>query len=431
MSDSVRDLLVRGIASARAGELKEARRYLEWVLRLNPTMDQQIQALFWLSEVSEDPVEKRDYLEEVLARQPGHHAARRNLAVLDGRIDPADIIDPNQLETYLDQDRETVVARRYECPQCGGRLTFTPDGQRLVCERCSRSGAFDGEGFVESDRPAFQDFTLALATAKGHARPISTRALACQACGASFMVVPQMISLTCPYCATVYVLDLADSRETIPPHGVIPFAFDLEDARKHLLAWRLSEQPGAWKEEPLRGIYLPVWVFNIAGVISWSYSEQYRSEWVRRTDQNPVLYDRNLVPAIEDLPQVWKRELSGVDLKSLAPYDGSYLADWPAEIYQVSLAEASLEAREQVVRIERFKILRGLRNQVKDFRLSSAGLFVDSFKLILAPVWISLLVNRGEKVPVMVNGLTGRVVPAGPVHSGEKWGSRFFGKIGL
>jgi Tfp pilus assembly protein PilF len=44
MSDGARDLLVRGIAAAKAGERDEARHYLEWALRQEPSSDEQIEA---------------------------------------------------------------------------------------------------------------------------------------------------------------------------------------------------------------------------------------------------------------------------------------------------------------------------------------------------------------------------------------------------
>ena len=53
MSDGARDLLVRGIAAAKAGERAEARHYLEWALRQQPSSDEQLEAWLWLSDVSE------------------------------------------------------------------------------------------------------------------------------------------------------------------------------------------------------------------------------------------------------------------------------------------------------------------------------------------------------------------------------------------
>lgn len=63
MSESVRDLLVRGVAAAKDGAKDEARFYLEWALRLDPSDEQRIKAWLWLGEVCDDLAQKRNYLD--------------------------------------------------------------------------------------------------------------------------------------------------------------------------------------------------------------------------------------------------------------------------------------------------------------------------------------------------------------------------------
>ena len=58
MSDSARDLLVRGIAFAREGLKDEARYFLEFALREDPDWEQRAEAWLWLSKLSADRVEK-------------------------------------------------------------------------------------------------------------------------------------------------------------------------------------------------------------------------------------------------------------------------------------------------------------------------------------------------------------------------------------
>ncbi len=124
MSDSVRDLLVRGIAAAKDGDRRAARRYLEWALRLNPTNEQYIKAWFWLSEISDDPDEKRKYLKYILSADPTHPEARRSLAILDGCLRPEEVIDPNRLAVATPDVPQPTGARQFVCPQCGGRMVY-------------------------------------------------------------------------------------------------------------------------------------------------------------------------------------------------------------------------------------------------------------------------------------------------------------------
>src|SRR3989304_5138415 len=93
-------LVVRGVAAARTNDPRdkqEARFYLEWVLRLaDTTFAQKAEAWLWLSQVEEDIARKRECLENVLVMDPGNALARRGMAILNGKLNPKDVIDDRQ-----------------------------------------------------------------------------------------------------------------------------------------------------------------------------------------------------------------------------------------------------------------------------------------------------------------------------------------------
>jgi hypothetical protein len=97
MSESAHDLLVRGIAALKAKEMREASFYLDRVLTNEPDLQQSIEAWLGLCEISTDPVEQRNLLESVLSNDPTEGRARRKLAILDGKLKPDEIIDPDHL----------------------------------------------------------------------------------------------------------------------------------------------------------------------------------------------------------------------------------------------------------------------------------------------------------------------------------------------
>ena len=137
MSESVRDLLVRGTAAARSGDEKEAKFFLEWMLDLDADLEQKIEAWYWLSKVTSDTRQKRNYLEDILANQPFHLLARRDLMIIDGKLDPNEIIDPNQTQMHQGVNGErNAEVMSFTCPNCGGRMVYTPDGNALTCEYC-------------------------------------------------------------------------------------------------------------------------------------------------------------------------------------------------------------------------------------------------------------------------------------------------------
>src|SRR5438046_101481 len=93
MSNSAGDLLIYGEAAAQANSRDEARFYLEWVLRSDADLEQEADAWYWLSRIADDPSEKRNCLENVLAASPNYPEARRDLAILDGQLNPKEIVD--------------------------------------------------------------------------------------------------------------------------------------------------------------------------------------------------------------------------------------------------------------------------------------------------------------------------------------------------
>src|SRR5689334_11216515 len=89
------ELLLLGAGAARDGDRTQARFYLEWALRDEPTIPQFAEAWYWLSRIAETPEERRRCLAQVIGAEPLHAEARRDLAILDGRLHEEDIVDPN------------------------------------------------------------------------------------------------------------------------------------------------------------------------------------------------------------------------------------------------------------------------------------------------------------------------------------------------
>ena len=110
------------------------------------------------------------------------------------------------------------------------------------------------------------DFTVAMATAKGHTLPVETRPFTCQGCGASFLLEPVVLSLNCTYCGSSHVVELPESRRLITPEGVIPLELSQQEAHKALRDWFTQKGlQGKAKVTPPRGVYVPAWTFDLSG----------------------------------------------------------------------------------------------------------------------------------------------------------------------
>jgi hypothetical protein len=414
-------LLRRGIIEAKAGENDLARSYLERAV--NNTGDHAVlsEAWFWLSQITDAPEEKRTALENCLSFNLRHARARRELAVLDGKLDEKEIINPDALPLQS-TDPTQANADRFMCPQCGAKMIFAPDGSGLVCEHCTAAQGLGSGGEAEE-----QDFLIAMATARGHGAPVATQVFHCQGCGAEFILPPDVISTTCAYCDSPHVVSLEESRELLQPEGVIPHAFDQKQATRLLVSWaEENEIKPQGKVDLPRGVYLPIWTFDVGGGIGYRGDKYEKEEGfssratrvVTVEGEHPVHIDDFTVPASRKIARHLSRLLPTFDLQATQSYDPRYLANWIAEVYDVSMADASLDARSRAYSMLKRK-LPGEISSLYNLRTSSASLVVESFKLVLVPVWVTEIPIDGKELLVLINGQNG-VVQGGKPAQGKK-----------
>jgi hypothetical protein len=149
-------------------------------------------------------------------------------------------------------------------------------------------------------------------------------------------------------------------------------------------------------------------------------SRRNRRKIVIIRDEYPLLVNDWPIPASRKIADKIARLLPTFDLSAVQPYDPRFLADWPAEIYDLSMSDASLEARSQA--FVHFKEnlpaqLMGLSN----LKMSSSNMAVDSFKLVLIPVWMTEIPLAGEKRSILINGQNGAILADLPENKPGGW----------
>ena len=425
MEDYSKELLRSGIIEAKTGSHETARRYLDRAIYMTSSHDVLAEAWFWMGEVTADPAEKRKALENCLSHDLRHARARRALAILDGKLKADEVINPDKLPATPEGLRQSN-ADRFMCPKCGGRMAFAPDGQTLVCDYCTRNQVVR----VTSKEADEKDFIIAMATSRGHGRPLQEQVFHCNGCGAEFILPPNQISASCVYCDSPHVVSLEKTKDLLAPDGIIPHAFNQKQAVKLLIDWVESNNIKPEKKVELpRGLYLPLWTFDIGGAIDYTgeiieyedemFARRGQKKVVRITDQYPIMVNDMPLPASRKLSSVFLKLISAFDMKTIKPYDPRFLANWPAEIYDVPMADASLDARSQAY--ARYKErLPHLLNSMNIVHTSSANLVVESFKLNLLPVWITELPFDGREHLVLINGQSGVVASDIPDKTHEE-----------
>jgi len=408
-----KDLLRTGIIEAKAGNKDVARRYLDRAIYMSGSHDVLAEAWFWMSEVLEDPAEKHKALENCLSLDLQHARARRSLAILEGKLKADEVIDPNHLPP-APAGLRNADAQRFMCPKCGGRMSFAPDGQSLICEYCTRDQKLGVNGSANE-----KDFIIAMATARGHGKPLQQQVFHCNGCGAEFILPPNQISASCIYCDSPHVVSLEKTKDLLAPDAIIPHAFDQKHAVQLLIEWVEGNQIKLEKKVDLpRGLYLPLWTFDVGGAIDYtaervqaennSFNRRAERKVVRVTDQHPVFVDDLPLPASRKPSAVFLKLIPTFELKSLKSYDPRFLASWPAEIYDVPMADASLDARSQAYSQAK-RDLAALLDNMSLVHTSSANLTVESFKLNLLPVWMTEIPFDGREHLVLINGQNGIV----------------------
>ena len=424
LSDYGRQLLKSGIIEAKAGNRESARRYLDRAVYISNDHDVLAEAWFWMSEVLDEPGEKRKALENCLAHDLSHARARRALAILDGKLKADEIVNPDKLPPAPEGLR-AANAERFMCPKCGGRMSFAPDGQSLLCEYCSRNQKFS---VTQLDSAAEQDFIVAMATARGHGKPLDQQVFHCEGCGCEFILPPNQISSTCVYCGSPHVVNWESQEQLLAPDGIIPHAFNQKRAAKILTDWvELNRiQPEKRLDMP-RGVYLPLWTFDLGGGIDYvgeTYEDseiqfnQRNRRKIRVSDCYPVQVNDLPIPASRKLSAIFLKLISTFELRDIRPYDARYLANWPAEVYDIPMAEASLDARQQAWSHYK-RELPSLLTPVDLISTSSAKMTVESFRLNLLPVWVTELSFDGRRHLVLINGQNGIVASDLPEKSNK------------
>jgi len=246
---------------------------------------------------------------------------------------------------------------------------------------------------------------------------------------------PKRQAQNCEFCGSAQLVPYAEAKPGFSPESVLPFKVSATDARDRIRAWygKLWLAPSALKRKALtdtvRGVYLPYWTFDARVDAAWTaeaghyyyttetYSEggQTRTRQVRHVRWEPAagrlnhFFDDDLVCASVGVHPGLLRAIEPFPTAELKPYDPGYVAGWVVERYQIDLVAAAQRARDAMdakVRAMCAAQVPGDTHRNLQVRVDYGG---QTFKHILAPVWL-LSYNYGSKAyQCVMNGVTGAV----------------------
>ncbi|GAB4521016.1 MAG: hypothetical protein Fur0018_01160 [Anaerolineales bacterium] len=411
-------MVASGIAAVKAGHLDEARSLLSKAAELRPT---DATPWLWLSATARSLIEQRSCLESALAADPNNSAAQRGLVMLSQKIQQEVVLPEGQgVRAGNDSGVVDSTARTvFQCVQCGGRQIFDPVSQNLRCAQCGTVEKLQHQPAADRNE---QVMAFVLPTERGHRWAESQPRLLCARCGAETIFPTGTSAEACPYCGAHQWLDSDESRALLDPHVIIPFRISRTQAEDALQQW-LTKSGWSAPDDlhsraqtiELRPAYHPFWTFDGTLEIAWQCEVNEGNNkfprWMPRNGRVYQNFDDVLIPGLKGYPASLLGGISPFDLKQAVAFHPAYLAGWPALSYDLAMSDASLLAREQVVRRVRRTLGARLNITQEKRALRTGGVNWSgmTFKYILLPVWMGAFRYGDKTYPVWVNAQTGKV----------------------
>ena len=213
------------------------------------------------------------------------------------------------------------------------------------------------------------------------------------------------------------MLEQEESRELITPDAVIPFALNFQQITNAMKNWLKSEPlPAPIKVARGNGVYLPVWVFEVGGSLTWNCEVEIGNRWLPRQAAEPLIPRKIAICAARRVPRTFPALLKTYLFDKIIPFEERWLADYLAETYDIPVSDASLNARKEVLDRESARLRSQIKLPVREWRISSRALSVTSYQLVLVPLWVTYYLCQEERFVMLVNGQTGEVTGERPAR---------------
>jgi Zn finger protein HypA/HybF involved in hydrogenase expression len=331
--------------------------------------------------------------------------------------------------------RQEIAQHKFACPACGAEAVWNPSRQALVCPFCGTTSParIDATGAIVE-----HDLVAALRGVGDDKRgwQIETRYVKCRSCQAISVMDAKRQAQRCEFCGSAELVPYTEAKDAFRPESVLPFTIGEDKARDGIRAWygRLWLAPNKLKRAALtdtvKGVYLPYWTFDASADASWTAeaghyyytTETYtdgsgrtQTRQVRQTRWEPAagrlqhVFDDDLVCASVGVRPELLRGIEPFPTGELKTYDAAYVAGWVVERYQIDLvgaAKAAREAMDEELRRLCAAQVPGDTYRDLDVRAAYSG---QTFKHILAPIWL-LTYNFGSRsFQAVMNGVTGAI----------------------
>lgn len=339
---------------------------------------------------------------------------------------------------------EAIALKKFQCPACGSDAHWNPAKQALVCAHCGTTSPVEHPnaeaGVRERDlAEALRDYSE---TRRGwKTEKIQVR---CQNCQAISVFEPGRVAQRCDFCGAAALIPYEQTEAPIHPECLLPFKVTESQVRESVRQWYRTRwfAPNRMKTgaltDTIKGIYLPYWTFDAQADSQWTAESGYyyyttetytdsqgksqtrqvrHTRWVPSSGSLSHFFDDDLIPASVGVREELLRKIEPFPTKELTAYDPGYVAGWVVEQYQIDLVAAATKSRarmdQELARMCAAQVpgdtFRGLQVHT---RYSA-----QTFKHILAPVWLLSFTYGRNSYQVVVNGFTGEIAGKHPLSA--------------
>jgi len=413
-----------GIDALKNGDRSLAKRLLDQAALMNSG---DARVWVWLSATTDDLQERRTYLERAIAVDPSNVMAKRGLLMLDEKLDKSNLIPEG--EAYVPQMAQApdeAVIKTYICPNCGAKISFDIHDITLVCQFCGFTRKINDDVTTDS---VDQVLDAVLPTTKAHRWTENQTRVTCEQCGVVILLPSGQTADSCPYCGSNRFVSSASLVELIDPQVIGLFKIDADKAARSIKTWLgkglFSPDDLAAKHTGmlLHPAYYPFWLFDGTLEIPWFCDVNVGSSkapaWEAQTGSKFEMFDNVLIPGLRKISMPDLAGIEPYNFKDLVEFSPDYLAGWVALTYDQPLADASLRAREKVIKKVR-STLPGLvepTRQKRNFSIGAGKWSGLTYKLALLPVYIGNYPFQGKRYRILINGQTGKVGGEKPVDT--------------
>jgi hypothetical protein len=331
---------------------------------------------------------------------------------------------------------EEIAQQKFSCPACGAEAVWNPAKQALVCPFCGTESPAKQDAVT--GKIVEHDLVSALRGITDDKRGWQTekRYVKCQSCQAISVLDPQRQAQRCEFCGSAELVSYDQAKDAFRPESVLPFKVSEENARDGIRTWygKLWLAPNALKRRALtdtvKGVYLPYWTFDAHVDAAWTaeaghyyYTNESYADASGRTQTRQVqhvrwepaagrlqhFFDDDLVCASVGVHAPLLRGIEPFPTAELKAYDPGFVAGWVVERYQIDLVAAAKAARDAMdakLRQLCAEQVPGDTYRNLDVQANYSG---QTFKHILAPIWL-LTYNFGARAfQAVMNGATGAI----------------------